>query len=91
MSNPLLKPNDPRFHKPSIVDSAGQNKFGERAPADASKEPAGDAFAAGAAADARPYQPHFEATQRSRGKMLLAIAGLDEDELLRAWAEWAGR
>jgi hypothetical protein len=77
MSNPLLKPNDPRFHKPSIVDGAGQNRFAEGgSAADAGKE-TGDAFAAGtAAAGARPYQPHYEATQRSRSGMLLTIAGL---------------
>jgi hypothetical protein len=76
MSNPLLKPNDPRFHKPSIVDAAGQNRFAEGgAAAEAGKE-TGDAFAAGAAADARPFQPHYEVTQRSRSGMLLWIAGL---------------
>jgi hypothetical protein len=75
MSNPLLKPNDPRFQKPSIIDPAGQNRFAEGAASqDATKEGAGDAFAAGAAADARPYQPQYEVTQQGRGGTLLTIA-----------------
>ncbi|HEX5106681.1 MAG TPA: hypothetical protein VFV87_22830 [Pirellulaceae bacterium] len=77
MSNPLLKPNDPRFQKPSITDAEGQNRFaeGEKSP-EGGEVPAGDAFTAGAAADARPYQPTFEATQRPRSRMLLTIAAL---------------
>jgi hypothetical protein len=76
MSNPLLKPNDPRFQKPSIADAAGQNRFAEGAAPDGAKEGAGDAFAAGAAADVRPYQPQYEVTQQPRSRMLLWIAGL---------------
>lgn len=77
MSNPLIKPNDPRFQKPSITDAAGQNRFSEGDPAAALDQgEAGDAFAAGAAAGARPYQPQYEVTQQSRGRMLLTIAGL---------------
>ncbi len=75
MSNPLIKPNDPRFQKPSIVDPAGQNRFAEGAAgADKSPGAAGDAFAAGRAADARPYQPQYEVTQQSRGGTLVTIA-----------------
>ena len=77
MSNPLLKPNDPRFQKPSLVDPAGQNRFAEgTAAAEGAKEDSGEAFAAGAAADARPYQPQYEVTQQARGGMLLTIAWL---------------
>jgi hypothetical protein len=77
MSNPLIKPNDPRFQKPSIADAAGQNRFAEGQQASGSAAgDTGDAFAAGAAADARPYQVQYEVTQRSRSGMLLTIAGL---------------
>jgi len=77
MSNPLIKPNDPRFQKPSIVDGTGQNRFAEGTPvADGAKEEPGDAFAAGAAADARPFQPQYEVTQQARGGLLLLIAWL---------------
>ena len=78
MSNPLIRPNDPRFQKPSIVDAEGQNRFGEGQPAgEASKDsPAGDAFAAGSAAEERPYQPQYEVTQKSRSGVLLLIASL---------------
>jgi hypothetical protein len=81
MSNPLLRPNDPRFQKPSIVDTAGQNRFaeGSKPPEGAASggdnsanENAGDAFAANSS-DARPYQPQYEVTHRSRSGLLLVL------------------
>ncbi len=74
MSNPILKPNDPRFARPSIVDGQGKNRFGdaeqagEPAPADTS-----DVYSATAAED-RPYEPQYEQTAPSRGLWLLALA-----------------
>ena len=29
MSNPLIKPDDPRFQRPEIRDAEGKNRFGE--------------------------------------------------------------
>jgi hypothetical protein len=83
MSNPLIRSNDPRFQKPSIVDAQGQNRFGDEQPASQSAEDAsaadqatGDAFAAGPSGEERPYQPEYETTQKSRGGLLILIASL---------------
>jgi hypothetical protein len=78
LSNPLIRPNDPRFQKPSIVDAAGQNRFGEgQAAGDAAGAAASsDAFAAGTSDEAHPYQPQYEVTQKSRSGLLLGIACL---------------
>ena len=77
MSNPLIRPNDPRFQKPSLVDPQGQNRFGDEQPASQSAGAASnDAFAAGASSEERPYQPQYETTQKSRSGLLLVIAGL---------------
>jgi hypothetical protein len=70
MSNPLLKPNDPRFQRPEVRDEAGKNRFGD--------EQAGEQPAAGgeyaATGDARPYQPQYEAQQPARNGLLLTLA-----------------
>jgi hypothetical protein len=75
MSNPLLKPNDPRFQKPDLRGAAGENRFGDAEPA--SDKAAGESiFAAAAVEDARPYDPKYEAHQKSRGGLLLTLAGV---------------
>ena len=78
MSNPLLRPNDPRFQKPSIADAEGQNRFAEESGlADEAEQratqAAGNQYAA-AGSEASPYQPRFEATQQGRAGMLLLLA-----------------
>jgi hypothetical protein len=75
MSNPLLRPNDPRFQKPEIRDAAGQNRFGDEQPAGKLSGDEG-VFAAAAADDERPYQPRYEAQQADRASVLLSLAGL---------------
>jgi hypothetical protein len=84
MSNPLLRPNDPRFTKPSPFDSDGTNKFSEEKEvvaaravnADGSVEP--DAPAAdniyNSSAASTPYQPRYEVSQSHRGGLLLGLA-----------------
>lgn len=73
MSNPLLRPGDPRFQKPTVVDPTGANRFAE-APEVAETEGAGvDQYSAGGSLD-KPYQPEFEATARPRGSLLLVLA-----------------
>ena len=80
MSNPLLKPNDPRFHRPVLQDSEGRSRFSDPADdssADAAPSPPADAniFAARAhATGERPYQPQYETTHRHRGGLLLTLA-----------------
>ena len=77
MSNPLLRPNDPRFQKPSITDAQGQNRFAEPAegsqPSDAGAGESGNQFAA-PAREQQPYQPKYEATQPGRTGMLFGLA-----------------
>jgi hypothetical protein len=76
MSNPLLRPNDPRFAKPSITDDAGQNRFGDNEQETDEQSPA-DVFAAPPAADQElPYQPRYETTAPSRGGWLVGLATL---------------
>ena len=79
MSNPLLKPNDSRFSKPSPFDTDGKNKFSEEKEivvASALNEdgtPVGGNIYAGSADDA-PYQPRYEVSQSHRGVLLLLLA-----------------
>jgi hypothetical protein len=75
MSNPLLRPNDPRFSRPNITDDAGKNRFAEpdEAKAVEGSQQTASVFAAGSAAD-KPYQPRYETTANSRGVYLLALA-----------------
>ncbi|HZN33972.1 MAG TPA: hypothetical protein VFB80_09145 [Pirellulaceae bacterium] len=75
MSNPLLRPNDPRFHKPEVRDEAGQNRFGDTQPAGEAKAADAGVFAAAAVEEARPYQPRYEAQQSARGGLLMILAG----------------
>lgn len=73
MSNPLLRPGDPRFQKPTVVDASGANRFAE-APEVAEAEGAnGDLYSAGGSLD-KPYQPEYETTARPRGGLLLVLA-----------------
>lgn len=81
MSNPLLRPNDPRFQKPSITDAQGQNRFAE--PAEGASPSSDAASAAGGsgsqyaspASEQQPYQPQYEATQPGRTGLLFGLAG----------------
>jgi len=76
MSNPLLRPSDPRFQKPDIRDPQGQNRFAEgpsqQNPADAGQ----DLFAAAASDEPRPFVPKYQVQQRSRPTILFILAGV---------------
>ena len=74
MSNPLLKPNDPRFQRPEVRDEAGNNRFGDE---QGGEQAAGQPAAGGeftAAVDERPYQPKYEAQQPARNGLLMTLA-----------------
>ena len=85
MSNPLLKPGDPRFSKPSLIDAAGQNRFAEQDP-DEQVSPdaaaASDAsqtaqpYTASSATSERPFQPHYETTAPSRETLHLILVSI---------------
>lgn len=78
MSNPLLKPGDPRFVRPTIVDAEGKNRFGDdeqAAEGSAAEGQQRDVYAVTAAsAESRPYEPRYETTAPSRGAWLLILA-----------------
>ena len=89
MSNPLLRPNDPRFQRPPLRDAAGNNVFGDAdapvqaeaadgqpLPATPVHDQSDNLFAAPAADTGREpaYQPQFETTQQHRGVLLLVLA-----------------
>ena len=89
MSNPLIRPNDPRFQPPPLRDAAGNNLFVDAdapiaaEPADGGPLPARivepaehNLFAAPAAQpiDEPAYQPQFETTHPHRGMLLLVLS-----------------
>ena len=73
MSNPLLRPGDPRFQKPTVVDPTGANRFAEAPEVAETEGASGDQYSAGCSLD-KPYQPEYEATARPRGTLLLVLA-----------------
>jgi hypothetical protein len=76
MSNPLLRPNDPRFRKPDIRDAEGKNQFADgRHPADEAQTKA-DLYAAAATDDPRPYEPKYEVHQQPRSGLLLVLGSV---------------
>jgi len=82
MSNPLLRPNDPRFNKPEIHDPSGRNRFCESEQPDTAATEAvssGSQYAASAGDAPRPFVPTYEVQQQPRTALLLLLGGL-------AWA-----
>ena len=72
MSNPLLRPNDPRFAKPSPFEADGTNKFSEGKEVVAAKAVNEDGSTApddniySGSAESNPYQPRYEVSQSHR-------------------------
>ncbi len=80
MSNPLLRPNDPRFTKPSVHDAEGKNLFSEgneivtaQAAGEDGTTAADDNIYSSSTAST-PYQPRFEVSQSHRGTLLMVLA-----------------
>jgi hypothetical protein len=77
MSNPILKPTDPRFVRPSLVDAEGKSRFADPDAPAATKnsEPTDSSgvFATSAASSEQPYTPRYETTAASRGIWLLVL------------------
>ncbi len=77
MSNPLLKPDDPRFRPKQIVQPDGGNPFSE---GEAVLEATGEAgprstntFASPTIEGGRPFIPQYEQTADHRGGLLLSL------------------
>ncbi len=83
MSNPLLRPDDPRFQKRSLTDAAGNNLFADPDGVVPAETADGQPVTGGSnlfapSTDETPYQPHYVTNQAHRGMtlMTLAILGL---------------
>lgn len=89
MSNPLLRPGDPRFQRPPLRDEAGNNVFADPdapIPAEAAdgqplapsprSENAANVFAppSGTTEVGPVYQPQYATTHAHRGILLLVLA-----------------
>ncbi len=77
MSNPLLRPNDPRFQRPEIPAAGGKNPFGDDA-ASNTTEPGKttDVYAAATAAEPQPYTARYPVQQHSRAQLLIFLGGV---------------
>jgi hypothetical protein len=90
MSNPILKPGDPRFVRPPVVDGQGKNRFSDpEQPAEASAAEGAGAYAPPAAGD-RPYEPRYEQTAPSRGLWLLGLSLLGLAGVATAASSFSG-
>ncbi|HMC09933.1 MAG TPA: hypothetical protein VKH44_01530 [Pirellulaceae bacterium] len=76
MSNPLLRPNDPRFQKPDVRDAEGKNRFGESGEKVDSPDAGNEVYAAATTDEVRPFVPRYDVQQRSRAGLLLFLGGL---------------
>jgi len=76
MSNPLLKPNDPRFQKSDVRDPEGKNRFGDGSPQPNAPTASGDVFSAAATDEARPFVPKYAVQQHSRPTLLFVLGGV---------------
>jgi hypothetical protein len=82
MSNPLLKPDDPRFQPRPLTKADGSNPFAEgeavleaeAAGSKAGPDRVGSAFTAPAATDERPFRVQYELTAPHRGGLLLVMS-----------------
>ncbi|QDU28324.1 hypothetical protein ETAA8_34240 [Anatilimnocola aggregata] len=81
MSNPLLRPDDPRFRKQQISQADGANPYAEgdgvlEAEADAASTRDKNSFAAPASSGGRPFVPQYEVTADHRAGLLLILTSI---------------
>jgi hypothetical protein len=76
MSNPLIRPNDPRFQRPALTDAEGKNRFSEEnAPPQVPGDVAESVYAAPQSPGERSYQPEYVTGQPSRQHWILLLGG----------------
>ena len=80
MSNPLIKPGDPRFQRQSLQGAGGENPYADKIEQTDSERNDTDAYEAGGDVGDRPFLPRYEVQQQSRSALLLVLAS----------AGWAG-
>lgn len=89
MSNPLLRPDDPRFQPRQVQQPDGTNPFSEGEAlldaAAASQERRDNVFAPPADDGGRPFVPHYELTADHRGGLLLALSSIGIIASLTGW------
>jgi hypothetical protein len=76
MSNPLLNSKDPRFQRPDIRDSAGQNPFADQNLSPDQAPPASTVYAVVNADEVKPFTAQFPIQQTSRAGLLLFLGGI---------------
>ena|SRR5438874_1233908 len=76
MSNPLLKPNDPRFQKPDLRNPEGKNRFADGSQEQKPPASSEDIFSAAATDEARPFTPKYEAQLHTRPILLFVLSGV---------------
>jgi len=90
MSNPLLKPDDPRFQPKQVEQADGTNPFSEgdavlEAEAEAGKQAKSALAAPMGAGSERPFVPQYEMTADHRAGLLLTLSGIAIVGALIAW------
>jgi hypothetical protein len=78
MSNPLIRPNDPRFQRQPLTDEAGQNRFSDDAPVPAmpADQPRADAsvYASPQVSEEPAYRPEYVSGQPSRHRLIQLLS-----------------
>jgi hypothetical protein len=94
MSNPLLRPDDPRFRRKDLQQSDGTNPFSEgdgvlEAESESGKQGQADrqqnVFAAPSNQGGRPFVPQYEMTADHRGGLLLGLSSIGSVAAILSW------
>ncbi len=79
MSNPLIRPNDPRFQRPSLTDETGANRFADDTPPPAEfadvQPGAGSPYSTPQPSAEPAYQPEYVSGQPSRQSLIFSLTG----------------
>jgi len=78
MSNPLIRPNDPRFQRQPVTDEAGLNRFSDDAPIPAvpadQPNPEVSAYASPQHSEQPAYRPEYVSGQPSRHRLIQLLS-----------------
>jgi hypothetical protein len=94
MSNPLLRPDDPRFRRKDLQQPDGTNPFSEgdgvlEAESDRAQQAQADrqqnVFAAPSNHGGRPFVPQYELTADHRGGLLLGLSSIGSVAAILSW------
>jgi hypothetical protein len=90
MSNPLIRPNDPRFQRQPITDEAGNNRFADESPVapaagDSQPDEASSVFAP-PHSSGQTYQPEYVSGQPSRHRLIQWLCASSISAIVLAFA-----